>query len=155
MRRVRALLNHTLVGSTVRYGIAGSIVGGVYVGLPLALNGGFGMPIEAAIPIAYAIALTLHFNLQRHFVFRHVEEFALQRRQQILRYLGIAAFQYPTTALATALLPSALHISQRVAYVITVVTISAIAFVVLRTHIFHPADGPGRGHDAARGGHSL
>jgi hypothetical protein len=91
-----------------------------------------GVPIEAAIPVVYLAAITLHFNLQRRFVFRHVSTFALDRRRQITRYAAMASIQYPTTAIATSVLPGLLHVSERTAYVITVLAISATFFLALR-----------------------
>jgi putative flippase GtrA len=138
MRSLRALLAHNLTGPLIRYGIAGGCVALVYLSLPLLLHDVVGIPIEVAIPIAYALALTLQFNLQRHFVFHHIDEFALTTRQQISRYAMIAAVQYPTTALATALLPGLLHISSDAAFLIITATISLTAFLLLRGHVFHP-----------------
>jgi putative flippase GtrA len=140
MRRLRVLASHPLTGSAVRYAIAGSAVAVVYLGIPVALNGGAGLPVEVAIPIAYLAAVTLHFNLQRHFVFRHVAEFALSRREQIARYIGMGVVQYPTTAIATAVLPKLLGLSERTAFVIVAMTMSLTLFVLLRTHIFHSGD---------------
>jgi putative flippase GtrA len=141
MRGLRTVLGPTLVGSTLRYAIAGVIVGLFFLGIPLVLNDWLGVPIEVAIPFAYVAALTLHFNLQRHFVFRHVESFALGFHQQVVRYAMMAAVQYPIVAIATALVPGALDISQRVAYVIVVLTVSSVSFfLVLRKRIFHAAE---------------
>jgi putative flippase GtrA len=137
MRTIRAFLRHPLAGPALRYAIAGATVAGVYLAIPLVLNGVFGVAIQITIPIAYVLAVTLHFNLQRHFVFRHVAEFALSVRQQIGRYVGIGAIQYPTTALATAFLPGWLGISERVTFVLTTVAISITFFLVLRGHVFH------------------
>jgi putative flippase GtrA len=138
MRSIRALLGHELTGPLIRYGIAGACVAFVYLSVPLLLHDVVGLPIQVAIPIAYALALTLHFNLQRHFVFRHIDEFALSTRQQIGRYAVMAAIQYPTTALATAFLPDLIHVSSDAAFVIITLTISLTAFLLLRGHIFHP-----------------
>ena len=41
--------------------------------------------------------------------------------------------------LLTALLPGALGVNERVIYVCTAVTISAVFFLVLRGHVFHAA----------------
>jgi putative flippase GtrA len=142
MSRVRTLLRHPLAGVGLRFAITGSIVALVYIGTPVFLNGGAGVPIEVAIPIAYVLAVSLHFNLQRRFVFRHVAEFALSRRQQIGRYLMVGAVQYPTTAIATAVLPKVLGLSQRVTYVVVTLTMSLFFFVLLRTVIFHPTAEP-------------
>jgi putative flippase GtrA len=135
------LLRHPLAGVGLRYAMTGAVVGLVYIGTPVVLNGGAGVPIEVAIPIAYVLAVSLHFNLQRHFVFRHVAEFALSRRQQVGRYLMIGAVQYPTTAIATAVLPDVLRLSQRATYVVVTLTMSLVFFLLLRTHIFHPTTG--------------
>jgi putative flippase GtrA len=138
MRSLRALLTHDLTGPLIRYGVAGGCVALVYLSVPLLLHDVVGIPIEVAIPIGYALALTLQFNLQRHFVFHHIDEFALTTRQQISRYAVMAAVQYPTTALATAFLPRLLHISSDAAFLATTGTISLTAFLLLRGHIFHP-----------------
>lgn len=138
MRHVRTLLRRPFAGAAIRYGIAGSIVAGVYLSVPLLLNGVLDVAIEVAIPIAYLLAVTLHFNLQRHFVFRHVDEFALTTRQQIGRYVMVGAIQYPITALATAFLPDLLGISDGVTFVITTLCFSGTFFLVLRGHVFHP-----------------
>ena len=138
MQSVRALRWRELAGPLVRYGIAGATVAGVYLAIPLVLNGLMGVPIEVAIPIAYVLAVSLHFNLQRHFVFRHVREFALSTRQQIGRYVVIGAIQYPITALATAFLPGLLGVSQRVVFVLVTLLISITFFLLLRGHVFHP-----------------
>lgn len=138
MRTIQTLLRHPLVGPAIRYGIAGATVAAVYIGVPLLLNGVFGVWIQLAIPVAYVLAITLHFNLQRHFVFRHVDEFALSVRQQIGRYAAIGAIQYPTTALATAFLPGLFGVSERIMFVIITLVISVTFFLVLRGHVFHP-----------------
>lgn len=139
MRSLRVLLGHPFAGAAIRYGVAGAIVAGVYLGIPLLLNGVLGVPIEVAIPLAYLLAITLHFNLQRHFVFAHVDRFALSARRQIGRYVVIGAIQYPTTALATAFLPGLLGVSERVMFVIITLCISVAFFLVLRGHVFHPS----------------
>src|ERR1700722_15853102 len=108
MRRVRMFASHPLARSGLRYGIAGATVAAIYLCVPVVLNGWAGVPIQVVIPIAYLLAISLHFTLQRHFVFRHVSEFALTRKSQITRYIAIGSIQYPTTALATALLPALL-----------------------------------------------
>jgi putative flippase GtrA len=140
MQRLGVLVAHPLTRSGLRYGIAGAIVAGVYLLIPLALNGGAGIPIEACIPVAYVTAVTLHFNLQRHFVFRHVDKFALSRREQIIRYIAVGLVQYPAVAVATAILPHLLHTSQRLVFVGVTVTMSLCLFLVLRTRIFHASD---------------
>jgi putative flippase GtrA len=124
----------------LRYAAAGGAVGLLYVGGTLLLSGPVGLPIQAAIPIAYLLAVACHFLLQRLFVFRHDGGFALSVREQIVRYLLIAATQYPATAALTALLPALFGLSEQVAYLITVAVISVTFFFVLRWRVFHPPD---------------
>ena len=134
----RALLDHPISAQMLRYGVAGVAVATLYLGLPVVLKGVFDVPIQVAIPIAYVLAITLHFNLQRHFVFRHVATFALTTREQIARYVVAGAFQYPATAIATALLPELLGLSEQATFVCTTLAISLTFFIILRTHVFHP-----------------
>lgn len=138
MRWVDGFLDHRRSGPPLRYAVAGATVAAVYPGTPFAL-GLLGIPIEVAIPVAYVAAVCLHFNLQRHFVFRHVPSFALSTRYQIARYVAIGAVQFPTAAISTAVLPGALGVSPRLVYLCTALTISAVCFLILRTHVFHPA----------------
>lgn len=125
------------MGQTIRYGMVGVLVGLVHLGLPVLLNSKFRIQIEIVIPAAYVTAATLHFNLQRRFVFRHVEEVALTTREQIRRYAAAGAFQYPAAGLATAFLPSPLGVSQRAVFVCATLAVSLTAFLVYRVHIFH------------------
>jgi putative flippase GtrA len=121
----------------IRYVIAGATVATVYIGLTLLLSGPVGLPIQAAIPIAYATAIALHFTLQRWFVFRDAGAFALAMHHQVGRYLALALVQYTTTALATAFLPGVLDLPEQVVYVCAVGVISVVSFILLRTHVFH------------------
>jgi len=121
----------------VRYAIAGAIVGLTYVALTLALSGPAGWPIQLAIPVAYALAVALHFALQRLFVFRDREAFVLATHRQVGRYLVLCLVQYALTAASTAVLPGLLGLPESVVYVGTVAVVSAGAFVVLRTSVFH------------------
>jgi putative flippase GtrA len=122
----------------VRYGIAGAIVAVVYIGLTLLLSGPVGLPIQAAIPIAYTTAIAAHFTLQRWFVFHDAAVFALAMHHQVGRYLVIGLIQYSATALATAVLPGVVGLPERVVYICAVGVISAASFVLLRTSVFHP-----------------
>jgi putative flippase GtrA len=142
MRIVRALAQHRVTGPMFRYALAGAAVAAVYLGVPVVLNGGLAVPIQIAIPVAYVLAVSLHFTLQRHFVFRQVSAFALTTRQQAARYVLVGAVQYPTTAIATAVLPGVLGMSARATFVCVSLALSLTIFLVLRTHVFHAADVP-------------
>lgn len=126
-----------MAGQAVRFGVAGATVALTYVGFTLLLSGPGGLPIQAAIPVAYVLAVCLHFVLQRVFVFRHADEFTLSTGEQVRRYVVIGLIQYALTASATALLPGVLDVSEQLVYVGTVAVLSACTFLVLRRRVFH------------------
>jgi putative flippase GtrA len=140
MRRlIRTISEHPLTGQTVRYGISGAIVTGFYLGFPLLLSDELGLPLQLAIPIAFLMAATLQFTLQRRFVFRHVEQFALPVRAQIIWYVAVGSIQYPTTALGTWLGPKLTGASDRVSFLATSLTFSVVFFLFIRGRVFHPS----------------
>jgi putative flippase GtrA len=143
MRRTRTALRLPgplgafLNAETLRYVIGGSFTTVVYVGMTLTLSGPLDTPIQIAIPCSYATALILHFLLQRRFVFRREEGFALARHDQLRRYLTTAATQYGLAALSTAVLPGVLGLHEQLVYVVTALTLAAATFLILRAHVFH------------------
>jgi putative flippase GtrA len=135
--RVPAPIAAFLTAETLRYVIGGSFTTIVYVGMTLTLARVVEAPIQLAIPISYATALLLHFLLQRNFVFQREDGFALERGHQLRRYLTTAATQYSLAALSTAILPGVLGLHEQVVYVVTALTLAAVTFLILRTHVFH------------------
>jgi putative flippase GtrA len=119
-----------------RFVVAGATVFVIQISLGLALAGPCGLPIQVAVPLAYAGAVTTHFSLQRWFVFAGAR-FALRPRQQILRYLPMTGTQYAFTAITTATLPAALDVSDRIVYVGATLVAAVVAFVYLRLRVFH------------------
>ena len=126
-----------LLGRGLRYVIAGGIVTVIYLTITTVLANIFGVPFQLAIGIGFATALVVHFSLQRFFVWVHIEEFSLPVREQIGRYLLVAATQYGTTAAVTAFLPSALHLSTTIVFFAWTVVVTASNFVIFRHGIFH------------------
>jgi putative flippase GtrA len=140
MRPVTELARHPVTGQALRFGIAGAAVTAVNLAIPIVLNDALGIPIEVVIPFAYVVSAALQFTLQRVFVFRHVEQFALSTRAQATRYVLLGAVQYPTVALGTFLLPKLIDISEKAAFLGTSLAFSACLFVLIRKGVFHPAD---------------
>jgi putative flippase GtrA len=136
--RFRALLRG---GAThivaLRYVFAGGITAGVYLGLGLLLSGPVGLNIQVAIPIAYLLSLVVHFSFQRYFVWAHRDGYALGVGGQGVRYLAVAFTQYAMTALATAVLPSLLGVSEQIVFVVGALLAVVIVFTVMRLHVFH------------------
>lgn len=139
-----------LAGQGVRYAIAGAVVMIVYLLTTSFLAVVVGLPFQVALPIGYATGLSVHFTLQRLFVWVHHEEFALPFHRQAGRYLLLAAAQYGVTAASTALLPGPLGLPTEVVYLLTVPCVTAVNFVTFRQVVFH-ADDDTRAGDATAG----
>lgn len=125
-----------------RFVLAGGIVAGIYVGTTTILAEAVGAPFEASLAVGFTLAIVTHFSLQRLFVWRNAQAFALPLHHQVARYLGVAGFQYCLTAAITATVPRALAISPEVVYLPTVLVLSAMNFLVFRSRIFHAAIDP-------------
>ncbi len=125
------------IAVALRYAAVGGTSAVIYVGLGLLLSGPGGMNIQLAIPISYACALLVHFTLQRSFVWAHHEEYALASHLQAGRYLAVAGAQYAVTAIATAVLPSVLGVSEQLVYAVTAVLAAGLSFLALRFLVFH------------------
>jgi hypothetical protein len=137
LERPHTLIRSLLTWSTLRYAISGTIVGVFSLAMPVLLNAEFGVALEVCIPIIYVLSAMLQFSLQRLFVFRHIEKFALPMHRQGLWYVAIAAFQYPVSALSTAFLPSLLGVPARAVYVVATLAVALLTLLFLRTNVFH------------------
>lgn len=126
-----------LVGQGLRFGLAGATVAAVYTLTTTLLAVVIGLPFQVALALGFCLALTVHFTLQRTFVWVHHNEFALGLRDQIPRYLCVASVQYGLTAASSALLPSLLGLPTEAVYLVTVVLITAGNFFIFRHGIFH------------------
>jgi putative flippase GtrA len=139
MSRAADLARHPFTGQALRFGIAGAIVTLVNLAIPIVLNDALGIPLEVVIPFAYVVAASLQFTLQRLFVFRHVQQFALSTRSQVMRYVLIGSVQYPTVAVGTFVLPKLLGVSSKGAFLGTSIVFSVCLFLFMRKSVFHPA----------------
>ncbi|HEY7828962.1 MAG TPA: GtrA family protein [Solirubrobacteraceae bacterium] len=141
--RVRLLLAKAgLVGQGLRFAVAGATVSLVYIATTTVLSVVVGMPFQAALLIGYGLALSIHFTLQRLFVWAHQERFALPLHRQLGWYLLAAAAQYGATALCTLLLPSVLGLSSETVYLLVVLPLTLTNFLLFRYVIFHPRASP-------------
>lgn len=121
----------------LRYVLAAGINTLVYTGLTLLLSGPLEVDIQVAIPVAFVIALGTHFSLQRLFVWRHVDDFALRGHEQAARYVVIGVTQYALTAAIVAVVPGWLDASEQLVYLAAVGLISVATFLILRHGVFH------------------
>ncbi|MCW2986677.1 MAG: GtrA family protein, partial [Conexibacter sp.] len=123
----------------LRFVLAGGLTATVNFGSSAALLL-LGLPVQAAVALAYLITVTTHFTLQRLFVFAGQGEFALPLSAQLRRYAAVALVQYPATAGLVAGFV-ALGAADIVAVVCAAILVMPITFVVLRTHLFHAVAG--------------
>jgi putative flippase GtrA len=133
-----------LAGQGFRFAFAGALVATVYVAVTTVLHDVFALPFEVALVIGFVVGVCLHFTLQRLFVWRHHERFALAIHRQAARYLCVCGTQYGITALATSQLPGPLGLPVEAVYLLTMCTIAGFNFVVFRGRIFHSIAGPKR-----------
>lgn len=124
----------------IRYGISGTLVAAFYLGTPIAVSDALRWPLQAMIPVAFVLAATLQFTLQRIFVFRHVDGFALSAREQALRFVIVGAVQYPITALGTFLLPKLFGVPDRIAFIMLSLAFSLFFFLFIRRRVFHASE---------------
>jgi putative flippase GtrA len=126
-----------LAGQGVRFALAGAAVAALYVAVTTLLHDAFAVPFQIALAIGFVVSVALHFTLQRLFVWRHREAFALAAHHQAVRYLFVCGSQYGVTALSTSQLPSLLGLPVEVVYLLTMVTVAGINFLVFRGRVFH------------------
>lgn len=136
-----------LFGQGFRFALSGSLVAVVYVAVTTLLHDALAVRFQIALAIGFVVSVALHFTLQRLFVWRHHQRFALRAHHQALRYLTMCGAQYGLTALSTSQLPDLLGLPVEVVYVLTMLTLAGLNFVVFRGRVFHP--GPGRDDEMA------
>jgi putative flippase GtrA len=130
-----------LAGQGFRFALSGTVVALVYVAVTTVLHDLFDVRFQIALAIGFVTSVSLHFTLQRLFVWRHYEKFALRAHHQAARYLGVCGVQYGLTALSTSQLPGLVGLPVEVVYLITIVAVAGVNFLVFRGRIFH-ADAP-------------
>ena len=126
-------------GQGARYAVAGTIVALVYLLITSFLAEVVGVPFEVALSIGFALALAVHFTLQRMFVWVHEEDFALPLQRQARRYLAVAGAQFAVTGLSTSLLPGVLGLSTEIVYLATVAVLTTVNFLLFRNVVFQAA----------------
>jgi putative flippase GtrA len=130
-------LRTDVLGQGLRFAVAGAIVALVYLLSTLTLSSVVGLPFQLALAGGFCLAVTVHFTLQRFFVWGAQEEFALPFHHQMGRYLLLTGVQYGITAANVALLPSALGLPTTAVYVVTVGLLGVANFLLFRNRVFH------------------
>jgi putative flippase GtrA len=134
---VRSVLSSDsgVFGQGVRFVLVGCFVALVYLLTTTFLA--LAMPFQLALALGFCSGLTVHFTLQRQFVWMHDDEFALPLHHQAGRYLLLAVIQYAVTAASTALLPPVLGLPTEAVYLLTVPFVAGANFLVFRNGVFH------------------
>lgn len=126
-------------GQGVRFAFVGGLVALVYLTTTTVLADVFAIPFQLALFIGFMTAISLHFTLQRLFVWVNHTQFALGVREQVSRYLLVTCIQYAITAASTSLLPGALGVPVTLVYLVTALTLAVTNFLVFRNSVFHAA----------------
>ncbi len=126
-----------LLGQGVRFALVGGLVALVYLLTTTILALVVHLPFQLALAVGFCLAITVHFTLQRAFVWVHHDEFALPIHRQMGRYLPVVGIQYGVTVLTTALLPRLLGLPTEVVYVTTALVLAAGNFLIFRHGVFH------------------
>lgn len=121
----------------LRFALSGAGVAGFYIALTTLLAEGVGLSFQLALAVGFASAVSLHFILQRVFVWVHADGFALTRRRQLGRYLAVAAAQYLLTAAIMSAVPGWLDAPETLVYLVTAVVLAALNFLILGGRVFH------------------
>jgi putative flippase GtrA len=126
-----------LAGQGLRFAISGTVVAFVYIAVTTILHDLFDVRFQIALAIGFVVSVSLHFTLQRLFVWRHHEKFALRAHHQAARYLCVCGVQYGITALSTSQLPGLVGLPVEVVYLATMLTVAGVNFLVFRGGVFH------------------
>jgi putative flippase GtrA len=131
-----------IAGQGIRFALSGTLVALVYVAVTTLLHDAFAVPFQIALATGFVVSVALHFTLQRLFVWRHYQRFALPAHHQAVRYLSICGAQYGVTALSTSELPHLIGLPVEVVYLLTMITVAGINFIVFRGRVFHADAAP-------------
>ena len=104
------------------------------------------VPIQLALGLTYIVVLTLHFTLNRQWVFTSDTGYAFHLSGQGARYLLVAVISYLGTALGIVVLPGLLGIPDLAAFFVATAMMACFSFIALRLWIFRAAPA---GRDAA------
>jgi putative flippase GtrA len=124
-----------------KFALTGVLVGATHLGL-VSVMALLGVPIQVALAIAFILALSLHFTLNRQWVFAGGSGYALHFSQQGRRYLATAALSYVCTAIAVAVLPGILGLPELAVFFLAAGVMACVSFLLLSVWVFVAAPDP-------------
>jgi len=131
-----------LIAQVLRFAGVGAFIMCLYLGVTAGLSELAGVPFQVAVAVGYFTGVAVHFVLHRIFVFASDDEYALSVGGQLLRFVVLVIGQYAVTAGSVALLPNVLGVDRLYVWLGTVAVVTPVAFVLLRTRLFHPSAAP-------------
>jgi putative flippase GtrA len=134
-RLVSSLARIPSAVSAARFAVSGLAVAVFHLSAVTILNLA-GMPIQGALALGYALALGLHFTLNRGWVFASGGRYALSLSAQGARYLCVALSSYGLTAAALKVLPDASGMSDLQVFLAVTISLGVVNFLVLRAWVF-------------------
>ncbi len=96
---MRAHLALLLRVKLAKFALTGTLVAAVYFAVTAALTLLVGAPTQVAVVVGYVVSVTLHFMVNRRFVFASSTGYAHHLTAQGSRYLVVALSSYACTAL--------------------------------------------------------
>lgn len=124
-----------------RFAVTGGFVAAVQFGVVILLTL-LGLPIQVALALTMIVVLTLHFSLNRQWVFASDSEYAFHLSGQGARYLVAAAISYGGLAFGTAVFPAVLGVPDLVGLLLASAVMTVVNFAVLHLWIFRTAPSP-------------
>lgn len=131
-----------LPSGMVKLGLTGGLVAAVAFGSMTLLLTVLDLPGQLALAITCSITTTLHFSLNRQWVWHGDGRYALHLSAQGRRYLTLVAVSYGVTAAALAWLPGWFDVPELGVYFATTMVIATLNYFILRHWIFGRVTAP-------------
>jgi putative flippase GtrA len=136
-RNLALMRTDTVIAQGMRFALSGAVVSFVYIALTTFLSEVSHLRFQVALVAGWCAAVSVHFTLQRTFVWRRAAGFALPVGRQVPRYLLVAVSQLGVTAATTTWLPPVLGVPAEAVYLATALLVTVVNFVVFRNGVFH------------------
>jgi putative flippase GtrA len=94
------------------------------------------VPGQLALVITYLISTTVHFSLNRQWVWHGAGGYTLHFTAQGRRYLCVVAVSYGVNALSIAFLPTLLGVPELAVYFVVTALLAIVSYLVFRHWVF-------------------
>jgi putative flippase GtrA len=126
----------------VRFAFTGGLVAVVaFVCMTVQLTA-LDVPGQVALVITYLVSTTLHFSLNRQWVWHGEHGYELHITAQGRRYLCVVLLSYGVNAVSLAWLPGLLGVPQLAVYFVVTAVLAVISYLVFRHWVFGNAPSP-------------